>query len=41
MTSREVAELTHKQHRHVLADIDKMLSKLNIQLAEFLADYNR
>lgn len=39
MSSREIAELTGKQHKHVLADIRKMLGDLKIQPAEFSARY--
>ena len=39
MSSLEIAELTGKQHKNVLADIDKMLNELEIQSAEFSADY--
>ena len=39
MSSREIAELCEKQHKNVLADIRKMLIELNIQPAEFSADY--
>ena len=37
MTSREIAELTGKEHKNVLADIRKML--VEIQSAEKPADY--
>ncbi|MGD7309351.1 Rha family transcriptional regulator, partial [Ralstonia pseudosolanacearum] len=37
MSSREIAELTGKEHKNVLADIRKMLSE--IQSAEKSADY--
>ena len=40
MSSLEIAELTGKQHKNVLADIDKMLNELEIQSAEFSADYH-
>jgi len=39
MTSREIAELTNKEHRNVLTDIRNMFEKLEIQSAEFSADY--
>ena len=39
MSSREIAELTGKEHKNVMADIRNMLESLNIQSAEFSADY--
>lgn len=39
MSSREVAELTGKQHKHVLDDCRKMFDSLKIQSADFSADY--
>ena len=39
ITSLEIAELTGKQHKHVLVDIDKMLSALEIKPADFSARY--
>lgn len=39
MSSREIAELTGKQHKDVLADCRKMFEALNIQSADFSADY--
>ena len=39
MSSREIAELTGKQHKHVLTDIRNMLNSLNIESAVFTADY--
>lgn len=39
MSSREVAELTGKQHKDVLFDCRKMFESLNIQSADFSADY--
>lgn len=39
MSSREIAELCEKQHKNVLADIDKMLNELEIHSAEFSAQY--
>ncbi|MGO2973057.1 MAG: Rha family transcriptional regulator [Hafnia alvei] len=39
MSSREIAALTSKQHKHVLDDCRKMFESLNIQSAEFSADY--
>ena len=38
MTSREIAELTGKEHKNVLADIRAMLSELGGTPAEFSAD---
>lgn len=34
MSSREIASLTGKQHKHVLDDCRKMFESLNIQSAE-------
>lgn len=39
MSSREIAELTGKQHKNVIADIRKMRDDLEIQSAKFSADY--
>ena len=39
MTSREIAELTGKDHKHVLTDIRKMLEELGIDSAGFSAEY--
>lgn len=39
MSSREIAKLTEKHHKHVLEDCRKMFESLNIQSAEFSADY--
>lgn len=39
MTSREIALLTAKDHRHVLADARVMLESLGIDCAEFSAEY--
>ena len=39
MSSLEIAELTGKQHKHVLTDIRNMLSSLNIDSAVFTAQY--
>ena len=39
MSSREITELCEKEHRSVLRDIDNMLSELEIQSAQFCADY--
>ena len=39
MTSREIAELTGKEHRNVLADTRKMLSELGLDASEFSGTY--
>ncbi|MTH47252.1 Rha family transcriptional regulator [Intestinirhabdus alba] len=39
MSSREIASLTGKKHKHVLEDCRKMFESLNLQSAEFSADY--
>ena len=39
MSSREIAELTGKEHKNVMADIRKMLEELGMQPAEFSAGY--
>ena len=39
MSSREIAELTGKEHKHVLADIRNMCESLKIQSTEFSGDY--
>ena len=39
MSSREIAELTGKDHKHVLTDVRNMCESLKIQSAEFSAQY--
>ncbi|WP_392565843.1 phage regulatory protein/antirepressor Ant [Utexia brackfieldae] len=39
MSSREIAEVTDKLHKNVLADIKNMFDALNIQSADFSANY--
>lgn len=39
MTSREIAELTGKQHKDVLYDIRRMLDELEVHSADFSAEY--
>lgn len=39
MSSREIAELTGKDHKHVLTDVRNLLVELNIDSAEFSAQY--
>jgi phage regulator Rha-like protein len=39
MSSREIADLTGKEHKNVLADAEKMLKDLGISPAEFSARY--
>lgn len=39
MSSLEIAELTGKQHKHVLTDIRKMLNDLELNSADFSAQY--
>lgn len=39
MTSREIAELTGKQHKNVIVDCRSMFDALDLQSADFSADY--
>lgn len=39
MSSREIAKLTGKQHKNVMADCRNMFDSLNLQSADFSADY--
>lgn len=39
MSSREIAELTNKEHKNVLTDIRIMLNKLELHTAGFSAVY--
>lgn len=39
MSSREIAALTGKQHKDVMADVRNMCDQLEIQSADFSADY--
>lgn len=39
MSSREIAELTGKEHKNVMADVRKMLSDLGLSTADFSAVY--
>jgi len=40
MSSREIAELTGKNHKNVMADVRRMLSELDIDSAE-ISPWNR
>jgi phage regulator Rha-like protein len=39
MSTLDIAEVTKKQHKHVMADVRKMMESLKIQSAEFSAHY--
>ncbi|EOZ1526161.1 Rha family transcriptional regulator [Enterobacter hormaechei] len=39
MTSSEIAELTGKKHKNVIADCRTVFEALNLQSADFSADY--
>ncbi|WP_100551065.1 phage regulatory protein/antirepressor Ant [Caedibacter taeniospiralis] len=39
MSSREIAEITGKEHKNILRDIENMLNELKIELVEFLSEY--
>ncbi|MEQ1412613.1 Rha family transcriptional regulator [Acinetobacter indicus] len=39
MSSKEIADMTGKEHKHVLADIRNMFEQLQIDSAEFSAQY--
>lgn len=39
MTNREIAELTGKLHKNVLADCEKMFNRLKIQPVDYLDNY--
>lgn len=39
MSSREIAELTEKRHDHVMSDIRKMLTELNVNAPDFSGTY--
>lgn len=40
MSSREIAELTGKQHKNVIRDIENMLNALNLEQSSFLSFVN-
>lgn len=39
MSSREIAELTGKLHKHVMSDVRNMCEQMGIQSDDFLSDY--